>query len=216
MGKKVGTNTFPDNPWLTIPAAEYEAHMASPEVQQLQFLNRVFKETLSLFTPRSLCILGCTTGNGFEHIDFNEIKRVVAVDINYEYLRILQRRYADNREKIELICQDINESTFSSVHFDLIHCALIFEYVRPATLLKKIRKWLARNGILSVVLQQSDKHLPAITNTRYTSVKSLSSYMKLVAPQDFKKLAQKSGFTSRMEKSELLQSGKSFYVAYYS
>jgi hypothetical protein len=40
-----------DNPWLSIPAADYEAHMASPEVGQLPFLNAVFMETLTKLRP---------------------------------------------------------------------------------------------------------------------------------------------------------------------
>jgi hypothetical protein len=71
-----------DNPWLSIPAADYEAHMASPEVGQLQFLNAVFKETLARQRPKSLLVPGCATGNGFEHIDFTVTRRIVAVDIN--------------------------------------------------------------------------------------------------------------------------------------
>ena len=57
------------NPWLTIPAEDYEAHMASPEVGQLQVLNQLFKMVLEEHRPESLAVLGCSTGNGFEHID---------------------------------------------------------------------------------------------------------------------------------------------------
>ena len=34
------------NPWLHIPAADYEAHMDSPNVAQLSFLGSTFKEAL--------------------------------------------------------------------------------------------------------------------------------------------------------------------------
>ena len=56
------------NPWLRIPASDYEAHMALPQVSQTQALNKLMASSLAQYTPRSLAVIGCTTGNGFEHI----------------------------------------------------------------------------------------------------------------------------------------------------
>ena len=49
------------NPWLTISAEDYEAHMASPEVGQLQLLNQLFKTVLEAHRPSSLAIVGCSS-----------------------------------------------------------------------------------------------------------------------------------------------------------
>jgi hypothetical protein len=57
------------NPWLSNSAEEYEAHMASAEVGQHQVLSQLFKTVLEEHRPLSLATLGCSTGNGFEHID---------------------------------------------------------------------------------------------------------------------------------------------------
>ena len=34
------------NPWLRIPASDYEGHMSNPKVAQLRFLAQTFKESL--------------------------------------------------------------------------------------------------------------------------------------------------------------------------
>jgi hypothetical protein len=55
------------NPWLQIPACDYEAHMALPEVAQAQALSKLMASVMKEYTPQSLAVIGCTTGNGFEH-----------------------------------------------------------------------------------------------------------------------------------------------------
>jgi len=78
------------NPWLTIPAADYEAHMALPQVAQAQALNALMAAVLTQYAPKSLSVIGCTTGNGFEHIDTTHTRRVVGIDINPDYLAVLK------------------------------------------------------------------------------------------------------------------------------
>jgi hypothetical protein len=56
-----------DNPWLTIPLADYEAHMALPQVGQAQLLADLFAAELRARSPASVAVLGCAGGNGFEH-----------------------------------------------------------------------------------------------------------------------------------------------------
>jgi len=65
------------HPWLTIPAEDYEAHMASAEVGQHQVLSQLFKTVPEEHRPLSLATLGCSTGNGFEQIDPTKTRRVV-------------------------------------------------------------------------------------------------------------------------------------------
>lgn len=61
--------------------------MASPGVKQLQFLNRVFQELIQTHRPVAIAVPGCSTGNGFEHIDLQITRRVVGIDIHPEYLK---------------------------------------------------------------------------------------------------------------------------------
>src|SRR4030042_5806407 len=56
------------NPWLQIPACDYEAHMALPEVAQTQAISKLMASALKEYAPASLAVMGCTTGNGFDHI----------------------------------------------------------------------------------------------------------------------------------------------------
>ena len=75
------------NPWLSIPIDDYEGHMGSPAVAQLQPLSELFAGVLASSRPKSLAVFGCAAGNGFEHIDPSITERVVGVDINPAYLR---------------------------------------------------------------------------------------------------------------------------------
>jgi hypothetical protein len=74
------------NPWLQVPASNYERHMGSPEIAQLQFLARTFQEILRQYDSLSLALLGCATGNGLEYVDPQVTKQVTAVDLNPAYL----------------------------------------------------------------------------------------------------------------------------------
>ena len=70
------------NPWLDIPLADYEAHMALPHVDQASLLSDVFADALSKYSPRAAAILGCAGGNGLDRVDVKQTERVVCVDIN--------------------------------------------------------------------------------------------------------------------------------------
>jgi LmbE family N-acetylglucosaminyl deacetylase len=64
------------NPWLDIPADDYVGHMSDAVVAQHPALNRILRETLEDVRPASVLVLGCSTGNGFEHIDPGATSRV--------------------------------------------------------------------------------------------------------------------------------------------
>ncbi len=85
------------NPWLRIPASDYEGHMGSPNVAQQSFLAQTFKESLDNHDSSTIALLGCSTGNGLEYVNNNATQRVTAIDINPEYLEILRQRYEGGR-----------------------------------------------------------------------------------------------------------------------
>jgi hypothetical protein len=72
------------NPWLGIPADDYLGHMSSPKVGQSQVFDRLFAEALQLARPRHVLLLGCSTGNGLQHVDPTVTSHVVGVDIHPE------------------------------------------------------------------------------------------------------------------------------------
>jgi len=59
-----------DNPWLTIPLADYEAHMALPQVGQAQLLADLFAAELRERSPSSVAVLGCAGGKRFAVLSF--------------------------------------------------------------------------------------------------------------------------------------------------
>ncbi|MDR3574543.1 MAG: class I SAM-dependent methyltransferase [Anaerolineaceae bacterium] len=207
--------TSSQNPWLEIPAADYEAHMGSPEVGQLQLLNHLFKQILEETLPKNVAVLGCTTGNGFEHFDLSVTRHILGVDINPQYLRIAAQRFSHFGNCLELKCLDLQTDSLGEDQYDLIHAALIFEYVYPQVVLKQIGLSLTLNGILSVVLQQPNSLLPAVSKTPFTSLEKLAPIFHHLSPDQFSKLASHYGFYEVEEKINALPSGKEFFIGKY-
>jgi SAM-dependent methyltransferase len=203
------------NPWLTIPWQDYEGHMSHPAVKQSQFLSAVFHDAIRNYEPESLVALGCATGNGFEYIDPNVCKRVVAVDINHKYLDVLQDRFRSLIPGLECICDDVVACELETGGYDLAHCALIFEYLEPRNLINKIKHWLRQGGVLVVVLQLPSPKSGRVTKTQFKSLKRLETIMRLVEPGHLKRLLDEVGFVERLAYTETLESMKEFYVGHY-
>jgi len=203
------------NPWLHIPALDYEGHMGLPSVGQLSFLAQMFKESICKYDSSSLAYLGCATGNGLEYIDTQITKKLTAIDINPEYLDILRIQYQSKIPSLEIIEADLNDYEVSKTKYSLIFAALIFEYLSPKPLLKKITSWLEDTGVMVVVLQLHEQNTKKVSDTPYSSLESLASIMNLVSEQDFKLMANESGIREIEGKRITLDSGKSFYTGAY-
>jgi hypothetical protein len=202
------------NPWLSIPASDYEGHMGSPGVGQLAFLSAVFGEILEEFRPASLAVLGCATGNGFERIDPARARRVIGIDINPEYLEIARTRFASRLPGLELIRADLAAVELEPGSCDLVHAALVLEYAAPAIVVPKAAAWLAPGGVLGVILQ-----CPAgggkVTETAYTSLRALEASMRLVDPTELAELARVNGLDEVRARTVAPAGGKSFFVGIY-
>jgi trans-aconitate methyltransferase len=202
------------NPWLNVPASDYEGHMGSPDVDQLSFLASTFKDVLEQYNCSTVALLGCATGNGLEHINREHTHRVTAVDINPEYLEILHQRYGNSIPGIEIIQADLENCELEKEAYSLIFAGLIFEYLEAFPMLHKISNWLKVDGSLVAVLQ-----LPAdgdsVTKTPYKSLRSLSSIMKLVDSKQFSIAAADAGLEGIDKKFITLGTGKSFYIGIY-
>src|SRR5687768_15365027 len=110
-----------NNPWLDIPPGDYVGHMRSPEVAQHQVLNRLLRDAPGSVRPRSVLVLGCSTGNGFEHVDSGVTSLVVGVDINPVYLQRLVEQFPCPAFALEVRCADLAAYTFVAEAFDLVH-----------------------------------------------------------------------------------------------
>ena len=204
------------NPWLQIPASDYEGHMSSPGVAQQSFLAQTFKESLENHESSSIALLGCSTGNGLEFINKDTTKRITVVDINPEYLKILRQRYEKSVSGLEVMEADLQTCTIEAQAYSLIFVGLVFEYLDPLILLPRISGWLQPGGVMVTVLQLPVEHLKMVTNSPYASLKKLEPIMKLISLQDFKFMASEAGLKEKEGKIVTLESGKPFYVGTYA
>jgi SAM-dependent methyltransferase len=203
------------NPWLSVPAADYEGHMGSPGVRQLEFLSRVFGELMREFEPESLVVLGCATGNGFEHIERARARKLVGLDINPEYLDLCRKRHGENIPGLELVCADFASFDLEAASIDFVHAALFFEYVDPAFAVEQVSRWLKPRGILAVVLQLPSGLCGKVSETGFTSVKALEPAIHLVDPALLGRLVREHGFSEVRSARETLASGKEFFLGVY-
>jgi SAM-dependent methyltransferase len=203
------------NPWLDIPSADYIAHMSSPDVDQLSVLNRLVRDALDRFRPRDFLLLGCSTGNGLEHVDPAVTQGVTGVDINPEYLRQLAERFSNPGFRLTLQAQDLADCRLPDEAFDLAHGALLFEYLEWPELLPRLARTLRTGGGLSVVFQRPSEALPAVTRTGFMSLRKLEPLFHFVEPDSV--VAQARGLRLEVQKqwTEELRSGKTLSVLHF-
>ncbi len=197
------------NPWTVVPAADYERHMGPEGVDQLAPLSAIFQESYLAAQPDRLLVLGCTTGNGLEHVNPAVTKRIVGVDVNLQYLGIARQRYFHLGPRLELYCQEAEKFRSPPGSFDLVHAALLFEYLHPEVLVRKIAEWLGDQGTCSVVLQLPGGEGPlAPTKT----LQIIEKAMKLVPPGELTRLFEHYGLHRKRAHTVPLKHGKSFWV----
>jgi SAM-dependent methyltransferase len=200
------------NPWLDIPADDYVGHMSHPAVNQRAVLNRLLRDALADARPRSLLVIGCSTGNGLEHVNPAVTERVTVVDINASYLRGLVSQFSNPGFELEIRCLDVNEAVFERDAFDVVHAALVLEYVDWRPLVARLASALAPSGVLSVVLQLPSTESPAVTPTAFTSLRSLESLFHFVDPDALIEATSDVGLTLDLRRLEPLPAGKTFQV----
>jgi hypothetical protein len=200
------------SPWLDIPLADYEAHMAHPSVGQSPVLGDLLESMVGTYTPASIAILGCAGGNGLDRAGVQRIPRVVGIDINPEYLAEANRRYAPVVPGLALHCADVESDDLHFAPVELIFAALLFEHVDIASTMQNVQRHCLAGGRLVAVLQLPQTgHLP-VTPTPYPSLQRLAPSMKLVAPSDLAMHAAAAGFSPEAHITHGLPTGKSFSV----
>jgi len=200
------------NPWLDIPADDYVGHMSHPAVNQRPVLNRLLHEALVSGRPRTLLVLGCCTGNGLEHVDRAITERVTVVDINSSYLRRLADQCPNPGYDLEIRCEDLNDAVLERDAFELVHAALLFEYVAWRPLIQRVAQTLRPGGVLNVVLQLPSTSSPAVTPTQFTSLQALEPVFQFVDPDILSQAAENAALALVLRRTEPLPSGKAFEV----
>jgi SAM-dependent methyltransferase len=204
------------NPWLSIPAADYEGHMGAAGVGQLAPLAEIFAQVYAAVRPASVAVLGCATGNGLEAIDPALTPRIVGVDVNPEYLAVARRRHARLGAALDLRCADLLGCDLGAGAFALVHAALIFEHLDPTALAARIAGWLAPGGTCAAVLQLGGAGAAApVSPTGFTSLRVLSGTMRLLAPEELRRSFAPHGLTESRAWQVPLPGDKAFHVGFF-
>jgi trans-aconitate methyltransferase len=165
-------------------------------------LARLLGEVVAETRPRSLLVLGASNGNGLEHVD--PAIRVTAVDLNSGYLASLAARFP----AVEVVHADLATYAFEPGAWDLVHAALVLEYVDWRALLARIGPALAQGGRLSVVVQLPSADVPAVTPTAFTSLAKLDAAFGFVDPDDLVAAAAHAGWAVERRAVHAVGSGK--------
>jgi len=200
------------NPWTVVPAADYEAHMGPAGADQLAPLSQIFQEVYAATQPDRLLVLGCATGNGLEHVNPAVTRRIVGVDVNLQYLGVARQRFFHLGPKLELYQGEAERFRSPPGSFDLVHAALLFEYLHPEVLVRKVAEWLADRGTCSVVLQ-----LPGGTGPEAPSkaMRIIEKAMKLVPPDELVRLFEQYSIPKKRSWTVPLKGDKSFWVGLF-
>ncbi len=200
------------SPWLAVPADEYESHMAAAHVGQRSALDAIFREILLKLKPRRILMAGCGPGGGWEEIDPATTELVTGVDLNHEYLQVVQQRHGGKLRGLELICGDILSLDLIGRRYDLVVAALLFEYIDVKEGLQRLSDMLDTEGALLVVLQLPSTASAPVSETSFDSIRSLAGIIKLVDPAEFETVARSVGLCSSWNNVVPLPGGKAFFV----
>jgi len=193
------------NPWLNITLADYEGHMKSAEVQQLDVLSELFAEALACCRPSSVAVLGIAGGNGLDHVDPNITKRVVGLDGNPLYLDEVRRRYA-GKYVLGLYRVDLAAEPVDMEPLQLVHAALVFEHAGTD---------LCPGGSLSTVLQLPSDFEQGVTASQFPSMQRLKDHFSLIDPTWFREPLAQRGLRLIHEARRSLVSGKGLWMGVF-
>ena len=201
-----------NNPWLEISHFDYENHMT--EVGQAQVLNKLTKNNLDKYEPKSFALLGCSTGNGLEHIKRESTKNVYAIDINSNYLLLTREKFEHKIDNLKTYNIDIRKDELIFSNIDLFFVGLVLEYVEPEKALVKIIQTLNDNGILVIVIQKS-KQTSFVSKTKYKSLERLSKISKEIDEKKLDEFIQQKKMSLVERKEIQLNNNKSFVSLTY-
>lgn len=200
------------NPWLHIPLEDYEAHMSLPQVDQGRLLADVFVAALLKHQPRSVAVLGCSGGNGFDCIDPDITRRVVGIDLNPEYIEQARVRFQHRLHDLKLFAGDVQTDVFSFAPVDMAYAALLFEYVDVPLALRRILAMLVPAGLLITLVQLPNPRIAEVTPSPHAALATLSSIMHLVPPDELSHAAATLGYREADARTVATSAGKHFRV----
>jgi SAM-dependent methyltransferase len=200
------------NPWLDVTEADYDGHMGSPAVGQTPVLADILRTTLAAVRPRDLLLLGCTTGNGLEHVDPAVTALVTAVDINREFLARLAERFPAPPFALHTRCEDLATAAFAPETCDLVHAALVLEYFEWRPALPRLTRALRPGGVLSAVIQRPSTSTAAVAPSPFATIQKLAPLFRFIDPAELTDAAIRAGLSPAFRQTVPLPSAKRFEV----
>jgi SAM-dependent methyltransferase len=200
------------SPWLNIPLADYEGHMALPEIAQARMLADELESAVRQHAPSSVAIIGCSGGNGFERLIGTTVERIIGIDFNPTYVAAARARFGTQFPKLTLYVADIQDALPNITPMEMIFAGLIFEYVDLSAAMHNLRRLCAPGGTLIAVLQAASSEANAVSPSPYRSLERLAPAMRLRNAREVKGAAAEAGFAPAMTRSLTLPSGKTFFV----
>ena len=200
------------NPWLDIPLTDYEGHMGAPGVAQAPMLCDQLEAAVQQHAQRSVAVIGCAGGNGFEKLRGATVNRVVGIDINPAYVEAARRRFAAHIPELELYVADIQKTLQQIAPVELVFAALILEYVELAPAMKTFRTLCETGGNLVIILQAPSPDLTEISPSSFKNIQLLAPIIRIRDVADVQAGAIAAGFSPYSCNTLTLLSGKSFVV----
>lgn len=200
------------NPWLDIPLADYEAHMALPTVGQSRLIADELETLVRIHRPDSVAIIGCAGGNGFDCVVGRSVSRVIGVDLNPQYIEQARARYQGRIPGLELHIADIQASGSLFDPVDLLYAALVLEYVDLARTIDILGRHCNRNGVLAVLFQLPHETIDHVSPSPYTSLQLLAPGMQLISREDLRRQAMHAGFAPEHSRMAVSTGGKRFCI----
>lgn len=200
------------NPWLEIPLADYEAHMALPSIGQARLIADQLEALVGRFRPHSVGIVGCAGGNGLDRLAGTGVSRVVGVDLNPEYIEQTRERYTGRFPSLELYIADIQTAASLFEPVDFLFVALVLEYVDVDRTMSALRRHCKNDGVLAVISQLPHETMKEVSPSPYTTLSRLAPVMHLISPQELQLRAGHAGFYPEHSSTISSPGGKHFSV----
>jgi ubiquinone/menaquinone biosynthesis C-methylase UbiE len=140
---------------------------------------------------------------------------VVGVDVNLSYLAVARQRFMRLGPTLQLHCADAEKVELEPGGLDLIHAALLLEFVDPRVALPRAASWLAPGGALSLVMQLPGGP-PLVSATADPALRAVAERMRLMTPEEVRRITAEAGLVERRAFVVPLPSGRRLFAALYA
>lgn len=203
-----------DNPWLTIPIADYESHMALPAIGQARILAEELARATSQMAARSVALVGCSGGNGLATLPACA-RRIVAIDINPSYVETVRERFGGGDAELEPFVADIQQGAPPCAPVDLVFAGLILEYVDLVPAMRSLRRLCAPEGMMVAIIQLPSGSGQFVSPSPFASLRSLQGWARTLTRRELQEHARMAGFRPHDARAITSPGGKRFDVLYY-